>query len=459
MSLIVAIELDPKCAKDLSLGCYEVAELLHHDFTLFQTLEGFRKNISPGRKDLALLIVPLEELGLNPLASLNEIKSKYGCDIVVTVFDHSPLHFDDIELWPIVNFIYKAFDDLILKEHLRFALLPNQKIKTEYVHTSEVKSTIEHLQKVEAVLLSETGFKIKKSRDFVVADNYKFYQPLFTDQFAQNVWAQMVNTDTKHYEFIFSELSKASLLQIRNKIQFSESYKNTTWMGRHTAPQKTIQVLIQLKNPESVLDLQRLFESTFAGVYFIDAKLLDAGQKKEVDLLITDRVYTDDEIKDEFKEGMSKVSIVSDISETKKESFVADTIRVENYLDFAFIVKMLKQLFPKLVENEPNPVAAVEFIEPMTLTENLAVVDFSEASIGFLSSSPMAIGSWLNICLPPNDENALKDFKAHLHYVDKTPNADGFYYHQLVLFGMKDELLKQMRLWARQKFVSIRHTE
>lgn len=459
MGLIVTIEPDFKSAKDLSEGCSEVADLLRHEINSFETLAGFKKNILPARKDLVLIIIPIEELGLDPLSSLTEIKSKYAGDIIITLFDHSPLHFDNIDQWPVVNFIYKAFDNLILKEHLRFALSPNQNIKTEFVHTSEVKSTIEHLQKVDGVLLSETGFKIKKGRDFVVGENYKFYQPLFTDQFAQNVWGQMVNTDTKYYEFIFSEISKAVLSQVRNRILTAEAFKNTIWMGRHTASESKIQVLIQLKNPETVLELQQLLEAACSGISFIDSKLLDAGQKKEIDLLITDRVYTEDEIKTDFKNGLTKICIVTDISETKTASFAVDTVRFENSLDLNFTVKIVKQLFPSLKEIEPAPIPTVEFVEPMTLTENLAVTDFSEATIGFESKTAMPLRSWMNICLPPNDEHLLKDFFARVHYVDAIPNADGLYYHKLVLIGMKDELLKQMRLWARQKFVSIRHTE
>ena len=79
--------------------------------------------------------------------------------------------------------------------------------------------------------------------------------------------------------------------------------------------------------------------------------------------------------------------------------------------------------------------------------------EYSEAAMSFKAPVPLAVDSILDIALSQDDETLMKEMRAKVHYVDDAPRGDAGYSHQLILFGMKDEFLKLIRLWTLQKHI------
>lgn len=459
MGLVVAIESDPKSAKDISQNCGEVAKLLTHELLVVDRLSDIKSSDSngEGQTKIELLIIPIEELGAKPLDYLSEIKRKYSCEIIVTLFDDAAKQpFKKIESWPVMNFIYKPFDATILKEHTRFALLKNTKIKTEFVHTTMAKGEIEHLQKINGLHLSEAGFKIEKTVELNLGQVYKFYHPLFANGRNQHIWARLVHTDSMSHEFIFSEVNATLLSQIRKRMNATKDrIKNAVWHGRQTVAFSQLNIMVQLLDTEQIPLIQDLLNRNFENLVFKDATTIKTNAKNEVDVLITDVVYKTDEFETQFEPGTTNICIVPELLDRKKTQarFLIDTVRIEKALDRSFLVKAIKQLFPQLKEKEMAPLTTIPFLETVTLTEIMEIIEFSEAAIGFNRPVSMAIGAGIDICLPQEDETQLKEMKARIHFVEEKPNPEGLYYHQSVLFGMKDEFLKLIRLWSLEKHI------
>lgn len=460
MGYIVAVESDPKNAKDISEACGEVAKLLNLELKVVDKLSDLKFESETGETLPApvinLLIIPIEELGSKPDQTLAELFVKYNCNIVVTLFDDISKPFSKIQAWPVQNFIYKPFDLMILKEHTRFALFPNTNTKTEFVHTTTAKGEIERLQKLSGLHLSEIGFKVEKTGTLNVGQVYKFYHPLFLNGRKQHILARLIHTDDMSYEFIFSELNANLLLQIRKRISGNkERVKNAAWRGRESVKQDHLNVVIQLNEADQIAVIQDLLERNFDNLTFKDQTTLAVDAKNEVDLLITSMSYNPVAFETMFPVGTVVVNVMDHALDLPKtlERFAVDTIRMEKTIDRAFLVKVLKQLFPQLKEKEPSVLTTIPFMETITLTESMEITEFSEAAIGFKSAVAMPLNLGIDICLPQEDETNLKEMKARVHYVDATPDSEKFYYHQLVLFGMKDEFLKLIRLWSLEKHI------
>lgn len=459
MGLIVAIEPDPKSAKDLTSSCGEVAKLLTHELLVLNSINDIKSESPTGEPiptpTIDLLIIPIEDLGKNPIDYMLELRKKFSCNIIVTLFDDASRPFKKIDFWPVMNFIYKPFDLTILKEHTRFALLKNTKIKTEFVHTTNQKGEIERLTKMECLHLSETGFKVSKTRELNVGQIYKFYHPMFLNGRNQHVWARLVYTDDMSHEFIFSEVTASILTQIRKRVNSGLKVKNAVWRGRESNNFDQLNVMVQLADPEQIQLIQDLLQRNYDGLVFKDAATIKIDKKNEADVIITDVEYKQDEFDTMFEPGTTNISITKEVLDRAKteKRFTIDTIRMEKAIDKSFLVKILKQLFPKLKEKEPTPVATCGFLETITLTEIMPITEMSEASIGFKLPTALTYGTGIDICLPQEDETSMKEMKARVHYVDEQPDSEKFYYHQLVLFGMKDEFLKLLRLWGLEKHI------
>ena len=107
--------------------------------------------------------VAAEEIKGDLITSLNELKTQYKCQVLLTMFDDPLKPLKKASTIPVQNIIYKPFDLTILKEHTRFAISLGKKIKTLYVHTTQVETAIESIKKFKIKEFSEFGFKIEKN--------------------------------------------------------------------------------------------------------------------------------------------------------------------------------------------------------------------------------------------------------------------------------------------------------
>lgn len=459
MTCLVAIESDPKSAK-IILECWsDIAKDSGAKVLVFNTLAVFATEMLKPENStdtVSVLMVPVESLGSDPTKALDDLAARYKTDILVSLFDDPSQPIKKLRASIVKNLIYKPFDPTILKEHTRFVLYPNQKVKTQFVHTTVSKSKLEYLKKFNITQLSEAGFKIEKGYALNVGKAYKFYHPYFQHQKTQHAWGRIVNEDDTNYEVAFVGLSAVPLSSVRKKIVATKQrFKNPNWRGVIKNTQTGIDIVIHIEDEPTALMIQQLIERTFTANLIMHKKDFKTSDKITADLLITDVAYEPAGLKNEFTEVPSIIRLQQEtlIREDLEKRFEIEFCRLEKPLDKAFLIKVMKTIFPLLQENEASHITTVPTDGTIVISEQMIVEEFSEAALGFNHSERFNADQMIDIALTQEDETDLKEMKIKVHYVDEKPSVEKQYYHQAILYGMKDEFLKQMRLWTLQMHI------
>ncbi len=457
MSFIVAIEPDPKTVKFINEAFAELSKTLNYKVIVSTDLAAFNTEWAKPEykeKTIVLMIVNAESVATNTAEAITALKETYKCDLLISLFD-DPKFVKNADVWPIQNLLYKPFDVTILKEHTRFALMKNKRVQTQYVHTTRAKAEIESLRKLKAVQITETGFKIAKTHPLIIGNVYKFYHPLFTNNKQQHIWGRVVSESDAAYELTFAQLNPVILSAIRKKIVGAGTkVKNAVWTGRNKVNLTKIIICLNISDEGQNAAIADLLQRNFDDITFIDKK--DLKGRARVDLLISDVQYEKRQLESSFEPNLTYIRLIPNKAIKRielEERFAAEVLRLEKPLDKAILVKMVKQLFPLLKEKELQQAITITFEEPILLSTLIEVEEYSEAAVGFRQATPIPLDTMLDITLSQEDESILKEMKAKVHYVDSQPNSSGEYYHQMILYGMKDEFLKLIRLWTLQRHI------
>lgn len=511
MGYLVAIERDPKCFKEIQESWSEVTVELNHEMSLFTSLaefEAFQKELNaeieaenaalenpdntenpeasekqPDKKPLkkpVLILISIEELKLvlpeteDLAAKIQHLKTQYECEVMLTLFNDPVKPIKNIEQLPVGNVIYKPFDLTILKEHTRFALMPAKLVKTQHVHTTQTETIIEHLKKFMLLEVSEFGFKIDKKHKLEKNKAYKFYHPIFSHRKAQHIWARMIQETDQHYELFFCQNTNAVLSQIRKHIASSKTKaKDPVWQGLSENTQTALKIAIQTDEKTSAT-IQEVLGRNFQNLTFItdfdtnskpapsaEAATEESSAPKtiEADVLITEIKHSDTSLQAQFT-NMPVVIRLFDENLTRlelKPRLELEYVRMEKAadrpLDRSLLIKTFRLLYPKLIATDEILQLTSIVNEITALAEVIKIKEFSEAAMLFSDKYIHELGEVIEIALPQEDENHLQEIKGKVHFVSEKPESDKLTLQQFVLFGMKDEYLKTMRLWSLQKHI------
>lgn len=470
MPYLIAIERDPKCYKEIQDSWTEVATELNHELMLFKSVEEFNTEFAKpenANKKIALILICLEELqeelkGELKTADdlhylLQSLKEKYSCELLMSMFNDPVKPLKNTELLPVANIIYKPFDATILKEHTRFALMPAKQVKTQYVHTTQTETIIESLKKFKMLELSEFGMKIDKKFPLDPNKSYKFYHPVFSHRKNQHVWARMIHETETHYELFFSQIQTAVLSQVRKRIASSGSkVKNPQWHGlSDTNTQKTLKVVLQT-DEVSAKAFKDILERNFKNLSFITSAEFDTTTPIEADVLISELKYDENMLTNQFV-NRPVVFRIFDENLTRlelKPRFEVEYLRLEKPVDRVVLVKMFRLLYPHLeIGGDEILQVTAQINETTALAEVIKIKEFSEAAMLFADKFVYPVDAVIEISLPQEDENFLQEVIGKVHFVSERPAPDGLTLQQFVLYGMKDEYLKTMRLWSLQKHI------
>src|SRR3989344_9167737 len=105
MSYIIAIESDPKTIKDINEAWGDLSKSISHKLLIFNDLKSFKTEWDKPDKlnqVVALLIIQAEAISTNPVDTINALKEKYSCDVLVTIFD-DPRYTKIADTWPVQN--------------------------------------------------------------------------------------------------------------------------------------------------------------------------------------------------------------------------------------------------------------------------------------------------------------------------------------------------------------------
>ncbi len=458
---ICAIESDSKIADVIKAATLQLCldfDLIFVQKNNLQDLDQYLSNNENKDHKLTLLILSSESLTTVNAQTLSDIQKKYNSHLVLTVFDDPLKPLKKTETWPVENIIYKPFDPAILQEHLRFALIKNEKIKTTAVHSSSEKNYIEKIHRQNFIQLSEFGFTIETNVPYELNQPYKFYHLSFVDQKKSSQWVKPISKTDNIYEFIFCAPAASVTTSLRQKgAESKNKLRLAKWSGFEK--NKTItepKIVIHMTEPEDFEKLNDYFSRKFEKAHISqisEGLLID---KLDCDLLISEKDFTAEQINTIFKNPPMIFRITSETIIERSDCekvFRSETVRLPKPLDRNYLGRMFNTYFPGCAETDSNPANWFPNLDPALHSEMIEVSELSEAAFTYQNEIQFKRGDYQEFALTQDDENELRPIKSKIQFVDTTPDADKKYLHQIVFFGIRDDLLKKLRLWMLQTHI------
>lgn len=429
-----------------------------------QELETFRSEDKLNENIYTLLILSLE--ALDPVVTpdyLKDLKTKYKTNLVITAFQDLLKPLKKTELWPIENLVYKPFDAAILKENLRFAFIRGEIVKTTAVHSAKEENRIEKMTRHDFLRVSDFGFMIETYVEYNLLEPLKFYHPYFIHQKKSSVWAKAVSKKSSEgtfvYEFVFCAPTAGLITKLRQLGGESKTkLKNVDWMGFEenkalTAPQ----IYVQFTDETDFEKLKDFYIRKYPTAVILEFPKTLQKEKLNGDLFIAENEFTTDQLKALFTKMPFFFRVSSDVIKVREDivkNYATETLRLPKPMDRNFLGRMMSSFFPGCVEAEPNPITWFTSVEHALYSEVVTVSQMSEAAFTFATEPAMNRGDNLEFALTQEDEIDLKPIPSKIQYVDPAADASKKFTHQVVFFGIRDDLLKKIRLWMLQSHIN-----
>ena len=459
MALIAIIDSDSKIAAQIQEAAEPACKEFNHLSLPFTSLADFDKYLAENKAPpISLMVVDSDQIPQINKEKIADFKNKYKAPLIITGY-HDPAHpFKNIETWPAENIIYKPFDLPILKEHLRFSLSSGKKIQTQSVHTNKDSLHLEKIRRHVFTALSDFGFKFKSKSRFEIGHTYKFYHFIFKDQNKLSLWARPVHVENDEYEFVYATPKPNVMNHVRKQIQQAqEKLKNIHFKGlQKNKDLKKIKLGLEMLDSQ---ESQKLVD--FLNRHFPDIALvkIDAQVKETLNafqIVISEAPYTAKDYEKRFGKDTLYFCVNNEMfrnAEHAEEHLAYETVRLSKPIDRVILSHLITSYFPGVPDCDPNPPQWITVPEEALLSETITAQDFSEVGFVYNRDKPLAPGNYQEFALSQEDENELKPIKAKIHFSDDKPAADKLYPHQIVFFGVRDDILKRIRLWMLQAHI------
>ncbi len=459
--LICVVDTDPKIAAAISTATEKLCQDLNlaylHAHSLNELDQYLAKDENNAQR-LALLVLSSDCIQhLNP-DELKKIQIQYRTNMILTCFEDPLKPLKKTDTWPVENIIYKPFDPAILQEHLHFALVKNEKIKTIAVHSSPEKNEIEKIRRQYFLQLSEIGFSIESAFSYQFNTAYKFYHLSFVDQKKSSQWVKLLSKKNNVYEFVFCSPTQTVITHLREKSAASKNkIKNAHWPGHEKNHAVTDPVIcIQMTDPEDFERLKDYFNRKFPKSQIIEFPTTPPKEKLKCDLMICENEFTPEQINFVFKTDPLCFRISNDPFPDRaaaEKILSKETLRLTKPIDRNYLGRMINSFFPGCVESDPNPEYWFHLPDPALHSEMIEVNELSEAAFIYQNDRILPRGEFQEFALTQDDETELKPIKAKIQFADSHPDVENKYLHQVVFFGIRDDMLKKIRLWMLQTHI------
>lgn len=483
MGLFLIIESDEKASQQIQTAVSSLdAQAV---FKTYLNLEAFYKEEAEKKTTEAVSLLVIEFTGKKIhewQQELTALKAHFlsaenpeinqDIQVLMTSFDDAALEHRKLLDLPVYNFIFKPFDELILKESLNAALTFKKKLSTIDLKSTKSSSSIGILKDIELVSVSEMGFVTFSDIKLPEGSVSKYFCSIFSYNKKQSAWAQCLHSfphPTKENTFVnkyqFFGVESAFLMSIRKYVAAQKLRKTHEFVfdlsSAPNLPAATIRFGIMATQLEAASKLQEEITKHFKNVeveliYFTQvADLASRTNLRTFDTILnlTDVLPVD--FSKLFKAGALHFwlnTVLKDDEERKELSeFYKDLIYAP--LDRSYLYKKLKLHHAQLVENEPSSYMTVTCFEKMKSANLLKISEISEVDVTFNYTRELIPKTHREFIFLAEDETNLVELPAFCHFVEPAQGEKGKFVHQFVFFGMTDHYLKQIRLWLTHDYI------
>lgn len=464
--LICVIETDAKLAEIIqgaTVNLCKEFDLAFIQKKSLKELDQFLALSENSEATISLLIISQDCIVQTTRESLLALQIQYKTHLVLTAFEDPQKPLKKTETWPVENIIYKPFDTAILQEHIRFSFIRNEKVKTTAVHSSKESTFLEKITPHTLVQLSDFGFTIASNSKYALNETYKFYHHNFVDKRKSSLWAKAISIaqtkDHTTYEFIFSAPSLAVTTSLRLKYNESKNkIKNPLWLGSDKNKLNyTPSIYLQMSDTEELEKLTGYFSRKFKKAQV--RQMPESAQKEKLicDLLISDKDFTNEQLQIYFKTAPLYFKISNAAFKNRADAekiLVTETVRLPKPIDRNYMGRLINSFFPNCEETDPNPMNWFAPTEQILHSAMVEVSELSEAAFTYRRDSLLKRGDSQEFALPQEDETELRPILVKIQHANSNPDTEKKYLHQAVFFGVRDDLLKKLRLWMLQSHIN-----
>lgn len=203
--------------------------------------------LDPQAEDQLLLLISKEEwLGSRHMALVRKTQEmlirKNLCTkedptrLVITAFENPDFEIALVEDRIICNVLFKPFDELILSQHLHFALKGHHPASETFVHVVQVEQEVEMTKDVQMEAVGDVGFVTRSPRPIQVGKVSKYYGEVFKGRGRIHVMARCLASQphpefTEEFQVWFSyfgipshqitDIRKSMIL--RNEVEYTKA--------------------------------------------------------------------------------------------------------------------------------------------------------------------------------------------------------------------------------------------
>ncbi|MFN3455631.1 MAG: hypothetical protein ACK41T_11790 [Pseudobdellovibrio sp.] len=373
----------------------------------------------------------------------------------------------------IYNFIFKPFDQLILKESLNLGLNIRKKVSPLEIKSQGTSAFIAFLKEIELQSISEIGFVTLSDSQIKIGSTTKYFSSLFSRGKKRSVWAQCLLSiphPQKPGAFInkcqFYGVDQTFLNSLRRHIQDNKAHQTSSALWDFTAPKshKKIKLaLLGLDTPENQAlceDIKKRFKNLQAEVVKIDPQKKSTGPQFDHDIVLNLSEIQFENFSGYFKKEalfllvsgpLKDEESLKDLSLNYKDIFSTP-------FDRSYFLKKLKIHCHDLEEREPSLITNITSHEKMKAANKVKISDLCELYVNLIYNRELPLNDFREVVFLSEDETQTVELPAICHYAEKSQSSDPksgpSYLHQYVFFGMTDHLLKQIRLWLLQNYIA-----
>lgn len=392
--------------------------------------------------------------------------------VLLTGYESSFTALKYLRTLDICNFLSKPFDALLLKESLNIARNLRKKVTPIEIKSQTTSASVAFLKDVELQSISELGFVTLSDSEIKRGSTAKYFSSLFAHGKKRSVWAECLlsiphpqkpGTFVNKFQFFGADQLFLNILRRYIQDHKANHTSSALWSFAPSPQSKPVKMAIvaldTLENQNFIQDLHNRFSNLTAEIVKIDP-LNKPSPAYDHDIVLNYSDLSFDKFGEYFQEDSIHLWMGPTIADEESLKGLAEIYHDVFYTpyDRSYFYKKLKIHFPNLEEVTPTVLVNVTTREKMKVANKVRISDPCELFVNLFYPRELPLHEFREIVFLSDDESQSIELPAVCHYVEKSKSNDSgaspSYFHQFVFFGMKDHLLKEIRLWLLRNYIN-----